>query len=158
MSATSQADRPSQAALAAANPDALEVAPGAEHQKLEGSVPELATEEDLRAALEKAFDYRGDVTITLKNGTNVEGYVFDRRQGATLRDSFVRVIPVDRSAVADNKDSSQKLSIAYSEIAALAFTGRDTAAGKSWEAWVRNYWQKKAAGEKAIALEPEKLE
>ena len=158
MSATSQADRPSQAALAAANPDALEVAPGAEHQRLEGSVPELASEEDLRAALEKAFDYRGDVTITLKNGSKVEGYIFDRRNGAALRDSFVRVIPVDHSAVADNKVSSQKLSIAYSEIAALAFTGRDTAAGKSWEAWVRKYWQKKAAGEKAIALHPDKLD
>ena len=39
--------------------------------------------------------------------------------------------------------------------AALAFAGRDTAAGKSWEAWVRKYWEKKAAGEKGIALEPE---
>ena len=167
MSATSQADRPSQAALAAANPDALEVAPGTEHQKLEGSVPELASEEDLRAALEKAFDYRGDVTMTLKNGSKVEGYIFDRRNGATLRDSFVRVIPADpsvvadnvgRSAVAHNKVSSQKLSIAYSDIAALAFTGRDTAAGKSWEAWVRKYWEKKAAGEKSIALQPDTLE
>src|SRR3989442_12601456 len=106
MSATSQADRPSQAALAAANPDALEVAPGTEHERLEGSVPELATEEDLRAALEKAFDYRGDVTITLKNGSKVEGYVFDRRSGPGLSDSFVRLIP---------QDSSQKLSIAYTE-------------------------------------------
>src|SRR2546427_9687941 len=98
MSATSQADRPSQAAFAAANPDALEVAPGAEHQRLEGSVPELATEEDLRAALEKAFDYRGDVTMTLNNGSKVEGYIFDRRHGATLRDSFAGVIPFDTSA------------------------------------------------------------
>ena len=158
MSATSQADRPSQAALAAAKADALEVAPGAAHEKIEGWVPELASEDDLRAALEKAFDYRGDVTLTLKNGSKVEGYVFDRRKGATLRDSFVRLIPVDRSAVADNKDSGQKLSIAYSEIAALAFTGRDTAAGKSWEAWVRKYWEKKAAGEKGIALQPDKLD
>ena len=171
MTGPRHADRPSHTPNyvegAPLNPDALEVAPGAEHQKLEGSVPELATEEDLRAALEKAFDYRGDVTITLKNGTNVEGYIFDRRNGATLRDSFVRVIPVDTSVVADNvgrsvvahhKVSSQKLSIAYAEIAALAFTGRDTAAGKSWEAWVRNYWQKKAAGEKSIALQPEKLD
>ena len=149
------------------NPDTLEVVPGWGHEKLEGWIPEFASEQEIRSALEKAFDYRGDVTITLKNGTNVEGYIFDRRNGATLRDSFVRVIPADpsvvadnvgRSAVAHNKVSSQKLSIAYSEIAALAFTGRDTAAGKSWEAWVRNYWQKKAAGEKSIALQPEKLD
>ena len=48
--------------------------------------------------------------------------------------------------------------VAAADIAALAFTGRDTAAGESWEAWVRKYWEKKAAGEKHIALEPEKLD
>jgi hypothetical protein len=56
------------------------------------------------------------------------------------------------------KDSSQKVSIAYSEIAALAFSERDPAAGKSWEAWVKKYWEKKAAGEKNIGIEAEKLE
>ena len=49
-------------------------------------------------------------------------------------------------------------SSASSEIAALAFTGRDMAAGRSWEAWVRQYWEKKAAGEKGISLQPEELE
>ena len=48
--------------------EALELAPGTEHERLEGWIPELASEEDLRQALEKAFDYRGDVTMTLKNG------------------------------------------------------------------------------------------
>ena len=79
----------------------------------------------------------------------MEGYLFDRRNGPTLDASIVRLI---------TQNSSQKISIAYSDIAALAFSGRDTAAGKSWEAWVRKYWEKKAAGEKHIALEPEKLE
>ena len=129
--------------------DALEVVEGSLHEKLEGSVPELATEAELREALEKAFDYRGDVTITRKDGSRVEGYIFDRRNGPTLAESVVRVIP---------QTSPQKISIPYSDIAALAFTGRDTAAGKSWEAWVRKYWEKKAAGEKHIALEPEELE
>jgi hypothetical protein len=133
----------------ALDPDALEVAPGAAHEKVEGWVPQLASEDDLRDALEKAFDYRGDVTIRLKSGTSVEGYVFDRRIGATLAESVVRVIP---------KDSRQKTSVAFNDIAGLAFTGRDMAAGKSWENWVRNYWQKKAAGEKNIGLEPENLE
>jgi hypothetical protein len=44
------------------------------------------------------------------------------------------------------------------EDAALAFTGKDTAAGKSWEAWMKKYGEKKAAGEKNIGLEPEALE
>ena len=129
--------------------DELEVVQGTEHHKLEGWVPELASENDLRAALEEAFDYRGDVTITRKDGSKIEGYIFDRRKGATLGESVVRIIP---------QNSREKISIAYSDIATLVFTGRDTAAGKSWEAWVRKYWEKKAAGEKGIALEPEALE
>jgi hypothetical protein len=89
------------------------------------------------------------VTITRKDGTTVEGYLFDRKTGPTLADSLVRVLP---------KTSNQRVMIPYSDIAALAFTGRDTAAGKSWEAWVKKYMEKKAAGEKDIGLEPEALE
>jgi hypothetical protein len=129
--------------------DKLEVVPGFVHEAIEGWVPALASDEDLRSALEKAFDYRGDITITRRDGSKVEGYLFDRRTGATLEDSAVRILP---------KDSNAKLTISYSEIAALAFTGRDTAAGKSWEAWMKKYWEKKAAGETGIALEPEALE
>lgn len=131
------------------NPDLLEVAPGTKHEKLEGWIPELATDEEIRSALEKAFDYRGDVTITRKDGTRVEGYIFDRRTGKTLADSVVRLFP---------KDSNQKVAIPYADIAALAFSGRDTAAGKSFEAWVRKYWQKKMSGEKNIELKPEALD
>ena len=131
------------------DPDALEVVPGFAHEKLEGWVPELAGSEELLQALEKAFDYRGDVTITRKDGSKVEGYIFDRRTGKSLEDSLVRLYP---------KDSNQKVSIAYSDIAALAFSGRDTAAGKSWEAWVRKYWEKKAAGEENIGIQAETLE
>jgi hypothetical protein len=131
------------------NPDALEVAPGTAHENLEGWIPQLASEEEIRAALEKAFDYRGDVTITRKDGSRIEGYLFDRRTAATLKDSLVRIIP---------KSTREKISICYSDIAALAFTGRDTAAGKSWEAWMKKYAQKKAAGETNIALEPEPLD
>lgn len=131
-----------------ANPDALETAPGFEHAQLEGWIPELATEAEVRDALEKAFDYRGDITLTLKSGDKLEGYIFDRRTGSNLSDSVVRLFP---------KDSSEKRSVAYADIAALTFSGRDTAAGKSFEAWVRKYWEKKAAGEKNIGIEAETL-
>jgi len=135
--------------LLAKSADSLEVVPGFAHEKLEGWIPNLAGNEEIRQALEKAFDYRGDVAITRKDGSKVEGYIFDRRTGATLADSLVRLYP---------KDSSQKVAVAYSEIAAIAFSGRDTAAGKSWEAWVRKYWEKKSAGETDIGIEAEKLE
>src|ERR1700735_2845981 len=131
------------------NPDALELAPGTVHEKLEGWIPQLASDEEIRAALEKAFDYRGDVTITRKDGGKIEGYLFDRRGGAALRDCGVRRYP---------KTGNEKISISYADIAALAFTGRDTAAGKSWEAWMKKYAQKKAAGETNIALEPDPLD
>ena len=103
------------------NPDALEVVAGFQHQKLEGWVPDLATPEETLAALEQAFDYRGDVSIT-------------------------------------RKDGSGRVAVSYADIAAMAFTGRDMAAGKSWENWVRQYWEKKASGAKDISLQPEELE
>ena len=133
-----------------ADPESLELAPGTAHENLEGWIPALATEEEIRAALEKAFDYRGDVSLTLKNGQKIEGYIFDRRiEGPALVDCFVRLMP---------KDQLGKLSIAYGDIAALAFTGRDTAAGKSFTAWVKKYSEKKAAGEKNIGIDSEPLD
>jgi hypothetical protein len=131
------------------NPDNLEVAPGTVHEGIEGWVPELASEDDIRVALEKAFDYRGDVMVTTRDGTKIEGYVFDRTAGDTLATSFVRILP---------KDSSPRAKVCYADISALAFTGRDTAAGKSFEAWIRKYWEKKSAGEGHLNLQPESLD
>jgi hypothetical protein len=132
-----------------ASPDEIEVAAGREREELQGWVPTLASDEEVRDALEKAFDYRGDITITKKDGSTVEGYVFDRRTGATLAASQVRMLL---------PGTSQKISLAYSDIAGLTFSGRDTAAGKSFDAWVKKYWEKRAAGEKGIGIEAEKLD
>ena len=131
------------------NPDELEHAAGRERENLEGWIPELATEAEVREALEKAFDYRGDVTITKKDGSTIEGYLFDRRSGGSLAESIVRIIP---------STERTKVNVSYADIAALKFSGRDTAAGKTFEAWVKKYWEKKAAGEKDIQIEPEKLD
>jgi hypothetical protein len=129
--------------------DELEHIEGRDREQLEGWIPALASDAEIRDALEKAFDYRGDITITRKDGSQVVGYLFDRRQGTSLAESFVRIIPTNSQA---------KVNVAYSDIAALAFTGRDTAAGKTFEAWVKKYWEKKAAGERNIQIEPEKLD
>ena len=133
----------------AVSSDAMEIAPGTEREVLEGWVPTMATEEETREALEHAFSYRGDVTITLKTGGRIEGYIFDRQPASALHRSIVRIMP---------RDTSERVSIPYSEIAGLAFTGRDSAAGKSWEAWVQRYWEKKEAGEKNIGIQAEVLE
>jgi hypothetical protein len=129
--------------------DKLEVAPGRQRDGIEGWVPELANETEVREAIEKAFDYRGDVTLTQKDGTKIEGYIFDRIGGATLSASFVRILP---------KNGGGRVKIAYSDIAALAFSGRDPAAGKSWEAWVRKYWEKKQVGGQGASLLPDESE
>ena len=129
--------------------DELDHIAGREREQLEGWIPSLASDSEVREALEKAFDYRGDITVTRKDGSQVVGYLFDRRTGSSLGQSFVRVIPAN---------GREKVSIAYSDVAAIAFTGRDTAAGKTFEAWVKKYWEKKAAGERNIQIEPEKLD
>ena len=129
--------------------NALEVAPGTEHENLEGWVPELASEKDLREALEKAFDYRGDITITTKNGDKIEAYVFNRFTAGTLAESWVQYF---------TPTATDKRKLSYAEIARLDFSGKDRAAGKHWENWVKQYNEKKAAGEKNIQLAPEALD
>ncbi|MGB7548242.1 MAG: hypothetical protein WBM14_10870 [Terracidiphilus sp.] len=129
--------------------EALELAPGSEHEKLEGWIPTLAGDEDLRQALEKAFDYRGDVTLTLKSGEKIEAYIFNRQTGPTLAESFVQYF---------TPAAPEKRKVSYAQIARLEFSGKDRAAGKHWEDWVKAYNEKKAAGEKDIALHPEALE
>ncbi len=131
------------------DPDAVEVAAGREHENLQGWVAQLASESDTRDALEKAFDYRGDVTLVRKDGTSIEGYVFDRHTGESLADSFVRIIPIGQRT---------RVTIPYADIGTLKFTGKDTAAGKSFESWIKKYWAKKAAGETNIQIEPESLD
>ena len=129
--------------------ESLELAPGTEHEKLEGWIPAMATDDEVRSALEKAFDYRGDVTITTKSGEVIEAYIFNRHTGATLADSWVQYF---------TPKATDKRKLSYAEIARLEFSGKDRAAGKHWEDWVRKYNEKKAAGEKNIALVPEALD
>jgi hypothetical protein len=132
-----------------AQAEALELAPAAAHENLEGWVPELVGDDGLREALEKAFDYRGDITVTLKSGERIEAFVFNRHTGATLADSWVQYF---------TPTAAEKQKLSYAEIARLEFTGKDRAAGKHWEDWVRKYNEKKAAGEKNIGLTPDALD
>ncbi|HZS12695.1 MAG TPA: hypothetical protein VFA38_10630 [Nitrospirales bacterium] len=91
---------------------------------LEGRSFRPATAEERAEAVERAFDFRGDVTIELRSGAVVEGYLFNREAHAPR--PIVMIFP---------KDGGQ-LEIFYDDIASIAFTGKDTASGKSWEAWV----------------------
>jgi hypothetical protein len=129
--------------------EALELAPGAEHENLEGWVPTLASDEDLRQALDKALDYRGDVTLTLKSGERIEAFIFNCKTGPTLADSYLQYF---------TPNAPEKRKVSYADIARVEFSGKDRAAGKHWEDWVKAYNEKKAAGEKNIALVPDRLD
>jgi hypothetical protein len=127
----------------------LELAPGTEHENLEGWAPSLASDDDLRQALDKALDYRGDVTLTLKNGERIEAYIFNCVSGPKLADSYLQYF---------TPASAEKRKVSYAEIAAVKFSGKDRAAGKHWEDWVKAYNEKKAAGETNIGLAADKLD
>jgi hypothetical protein len=114
---------------------------------LQGWNADLSDPATAMDVLEKAFDFRGDVVLTLTNGATVNGYIFDRRRGASLATSSVRVL----SATSDDK-----ITVPFADIARVEF-GKDAAHGKSFETWVKKYIEKKLAGEKA-SIESETLE
>ncbi len=103
-------------------------------ESLEKWVPEIKSHADLVDAIEKAFDYRGDVTIVLKSGEKVVGYIYNRDHEA--KEPFLEYYP---------KGVDEQKSIKYSEIAGLEFSGVDPATGRSWELWVKKYNEKKKA-------------
>jgi len=140
-----------------ATPDQIEHIAGRERDNLEGSIPAMATEAEVREVLEKAFDYRGDITVTRKDGSTIEGYLYDRRNAPTLEQSVIRLMPTPAKG-APSSTTIERVNISYADIAGLKFSGRDTAAGKTFDAWVKKYWEKKAAGETNIQIVPEKLD
>jgi hypothetical protein len=129
------------------SPDELEHAAGRERENLEGSIPSLATDAEIREALEKAFDYRGDITVTRKDGSSVEGYLYDRRTGVSLADSIIRLMPTPKPG-----QPHERVNIAYADVAGLKFSGRDTAAGKTFDAWVKKYWRRRRRARRIFRL------
>ncbi len=111
----------------------------ADNSTLEGWAPEVDEPTSLFDALEKAFDYRGDITLTTHDGQRVEGFVFDRRRGQDLEDSSVRLM----------LKKGGKTTVRYADVAGIDFSGKDPARGKSFERWVKKYVAKKLRGERA---------
>lgn len=94
-------------------------------ESLEGWAPEPATAEELAHVIEQAFDYRGDVTVVLRDGGQRHGYLFNRR--ADVPEPFVELLEPARDA---------PIAVRYDDIRTIRFTGKDTAAGKSYAAWL----------------------
>ena len=112
-----------------------------EASSLEGRVFRPATANELAEAVELAFDYRGDVTLQLQSGETIEGYLFNRDStGVRLS---VQIYPKGGQGVRQ---------VLYAEVATIAFTGKDTAFGQSWEAWVaKKSSQRRAEAQEATA-------
>jgi len=101
---------------------------------LEGWEPAVGVEVTLEEVVDRAFDYRGDVTLVRRDGTELIGYLFNRN--AEIQGRFVQMF--DRAG-------DGPLTIPYSEIRTIRFTGKDTAAGKSYEAWLRRKTERPTA-------------
>jgi len=113
------------------------------HASLEGAVFTFQSETDRFEAIDKAFDYRGDVTLTLRDG-QIEGYIFNREPKAAPPRIEVFI-----------KGSDQPRIIPYADVMAIAFTGKDTADGKSWDAWVNKKESERQAEAARIKAEAE---
>jgi hypothetical protein len=101
---------------------------------IEGWCPEIRDAATLAKVIEQAFDYRGDVTIVRRDGTEVVGYLYNR--DAAVARPFVQVFEQQGGAA---------LTLPYADIQTIRFTGRDTAAGNSYAAWLRTREAAKAA-------------
>jgi hypothetical protein len=76
--------------------------------------------EELVREIDRAFDYRGDVTVFTNDGRQVVGYLFNRNRDT--RDPFIEIFP---------SDGGPPQRIAYARITRIGFTGKDMAAASS---------------------------
>ncbi len=88
-------------------------------------IPDFTDSAAREEAIDRAFDYRGNVTLRKRGGEELVGYLYDRRSGEKGR--YVKVMLREGG----------EAQIDYDDIVGLALTGRDMAAGKSWEAWLK---------------------
>lgn len=92
---------------------------------LEGWVPEIGDDLTLSRVIEMAFDYRGNTTVVTRGGAELVGYIFNRN--ADTAEPFIEMF---------DEGGAGPFTIAYAEIATIKFTGKDSAAGKSYQAWL----------------------
>jgi hypothetical protein len=100
---------------------------------LEGWVPTLGEYLTLAEVVEFAFDYRGNTTIVKTDGAEIVGYVFNRDRAAPA--PYIEYF---------DEEGAGPFTLSYSEIATIKFTGKDTAAGNSWKAWLERKERERA--------------
>ena len=99
----------------------------------QGWTPEIGPGLTLADIVEQAFDYRGNTTIVTRDGAEIVGYVFNRNAG--VPEPYLQYF---------DEAGEGPFTLRYAEIATIKFTGRDTAAGNSWKAWVERRERERA--------------
>jgi len=124
-------------------PADIKTTPAHRAASLQGAVFTFQSDKERFDAIDKAFDYRGDVTLTVL-GEQIDGYIFNRDPKAAPPRIEVFV-----------KGSEDPKIIPYADISAISFTGKDTADGKSWEAWVSKKESERKAEADRVRAEAE---
>jgi hypothetical protein len=123
--------------------------PSAKPQSMEGAVFEIKSPADLDKAVREAFDYRGDVTVTLKSGQVIEGFFSNYDYKRNQAQVFVQE--------PENKRNSSLQTVALDDIVRIAFTGGDIAFGKSWEDWMTKSEKERAKEAELLAAKSKEL-
>ena len=100
---------------------------------LEGWVPDIGPYLTLAEVVEFAFDYRGNTTLVRTDGSEVVGYVFNRDTGGP--EPFLEYF---------DESGDGPFTLRLADLATIKFTGKDTAAGNSWKAWLERKEREKA--------------
>lgn len=84
----------------------------------------METKNEIEKQIETAYDYRGHVTIKLKSGESIEGFVFNRQFAGTLlkEEPFIEVFL---------KASAERKKYPISTVDSVTLTGEDCAAETS---------------------------
>src|SRR5688500_18502032 len=93
---------------------------------LEGWTPEITDARTRAEGIGRAFDYRGGVTVVLHARGEGGGCLCNRNADTAV--PFVQLF---------QRAGGEPVTIPYADIRAVAFTGKDTAAGNSYAAWQR---------------------
>ena len=104
-----------------------------EEPSLEGWVP--GPDVPLGDVIERAFDYRGNVTVERSDGSEIVGYLFNRDSQAG--EPFVQMF---------DAAGEGPITVPYAAIRTIRFTGKDSAAGNSYAAWLERKAAAKAKG------------
>ncbi|MDE2510385.1 MAG: hypothetical protein KGL74_04625 [Elusimicrobia bacterium] len=78
----------------------------------------MSVSKEVAAQIEIAYDYRGHVTLTLNDGTAVEGFLFNREVTPLKGEPYVEIL---------RKDSDERLRFAAKDVKSVTLTGKDFA-------------------------------